>query len=246
MDTCPIVYVFAGLLPLVYVVFRWLVPETTDAKPETVSKPDIVLENILSRRTISPKNCNGQRVTDKELEMILEAGNWAPTHQKTEPWRYAVFAGPEGILDYLEWLEEYYVGIADTLSQPEVDKFRMKVENARQVWVANSSHVIVIGMKRHAGKVPDWEEISAVAMSVQNMHLMASALDIGGFWSSHTWCRRARDSAQFKKWALDLTGDDDRAFGAFVIGKVDPVTKEKIRSSREPIKDKVIFKTSSS
>jgi len=251
---CPIIYVFLGL-PLLYFLFRRLFPENlpdedgiSSEKEESVNNKkssEIVFENILSRRTISPKDCNGEAVTSQELMMILEAGNWAPTHQKTEPWRYAVYSGPEGIMDYLDYLEEHYNGIADTLDQQELTKFRSKLENARKVWVNQSSHVICIGMKRHEGKLPEWEEVSAVAMSVQNMHLMASALDIGGFWSSHTWARKCRDSPEYKQRVLGLEDEADRAFGAFVIGKVDAETKNKIRSARQSIESKVVFKNQS-
>ena len=30
------------------------------------------------------------------LEQVLEAANWAPTHGKTEPWRFTVLS-PEGL-----------------------------------------------------------------------------------------------------------------------------------------------------
>ena len=43
--------------------------------------------------------------------------------------------------------------------------------------------------------MPEWEEMCAVAMSVQNMQLQAAALgNVGCFWSSHTWCKDARES----------------------------------------------------
>ena len=32
--------------------------------------------------------------------------------------------------------------------------------------------------------IPEWEEIASVSMSVQNMWLMATNLNIGGYWSS--------------------------------------------------------------
>ena len=61
----------------------------------------------------------------------------------------------------------------------------------KAVWPFNVSHMILIGMKRQARpdkRLPEWEEICAVAMSVQNMHLMLTSLSqVGGFWSSHTW-----------------------------------------------------------
>ena len=179
-------------------------------------------------------------VTRKELDTLLEAANWAPTHQKTEPWRYTVFSGSEAIITYLDYIEDYYTANADTLDEAEMRKFRNKMSGARNTWVTNSSAVIVIGMKRHPDKLPEWEEVSAVAMSVQNMHLAAEAMGIGGFWSSHTWCKRARDSEQYRRW-VGLEGQEDRAFGAFVIGKVDPETRAKVRSAREPIADKVKF-----
>jgi nitroreductase len=44
---------------------------------------------------------------------------------------------------------------------------------------------ISIGMEPDAVKqMPEWEEISAVAMAVHNMHLMACSLGLGGKWSS--------------------------------------------------------------
>jgi Nitroreductase family len=41
------------------------------------------------------QDMNGERVTDAEVQQILEAANWAPTHGKTEPWRFAVLSSPE-------------------------------------------------------------------------------------------------------------------------------------------------------
>jgi len=44
---------------------------------------------------------------------------------------------------------------------------------------------ISIGMEPDAvKKMPEWEEISAVAMAVHNMHLMACSLRLGCKWSS--------------------------------------------------------------
>ena len=53
---------------------------------DTVDKIASTLDVIKSRRTISPKNLNGKSLSNDELDLILEAANWAPTHKKTEPW----------------------------------------------------------------------------------------------------------------------------------------------------------------
>jgi hypothetical protein len=43
---------------------------------------------IKSRRSITPKSMNGDKLTPDQLSTILEAANWAPTHKKTEPWLF--------------------------------------------------------------------------------------------------------------------------------------------------------------
>ena len=49
------------------------------------------------------------------------------------------------------------------------------------------SHLLLIGMRRQSKpdkRLPEWEEICSVAMSVQNMHLITTKLDhVGGYWS---------------------------------------------------------------
>ena len=52
----------------------------------SVDKLTSTIDVIKSRRTITPKNLNGKPLTSEELDLILEAANWAPTHKKTEPW----------------------------------------------------------------------------------------------------------------------------------------------------------------
>ena len=45
----------------------------------------------MERRTIMPKEfISGSQISEEDLNMILEAANWAPTHQKNEPWRYSI------------------------------------------------------------------------------------------------------------------------------------------------------------
>ena len=66
----------------------------------------------------------------------------------------------------------------------------------------------MIGMVRQAKekRAAEWEEIAAVACAVHNMHLALTSIPgTGGFWSSHTWCRAARDSGEVRQY-LGLGG----------------------------------------
>ena len=72
------------------------------------------------------------------------------------------------------------------------------------------------------------------------MHLMATSLNqVGAFWSSHTWCKAARDSPEIRKeWFGDLLlHSEDRVFGAFLLGKYD--NNKKYRSIRSEISSKI-------
>lgn len=51
---------------------------------------------IRKRRSIFPRHMTGDAVSSEQIEALLEAANWAPTHGRTEPWRFVVL-GKEGI-----------------------------------------------------------------------------------------------------------------------------------------------------
>ena len=109
---------------------------------------------------------------------MLEAANWAPSHGHTEPWRFTVFTG-EARHKLGEVFAEAYrmVTPAERFDEAVMAFTRDRVLLA-PVWIS-------IGMEPDAvKKMPEWEEISAVAMAVHNMHLMACSLGLGCKWSS--------------------------------------------------------------
>lgn len=236
----------AGLVLGISLVYLFLRRRRTADDADTdadVDKVQTTFDVIKSRRTITPKDFNGGKLDRRELDLILEAANWAPTHKKTEPWRFSIYSGNIAILDYLDFIENYYRDRSDEIPGKEIDGFNNKLTGIRRDWPEKVSHLLVIGMKRGEG-LPEWEEICAVAMAVQNMHLMTAAMeDVGGFWSSHTWCRRARDSPEFRRFVGfdDATASEDRIFGAFVLGKVDPKKRSAFRSTREDIQKKLVW-----
>ena len=95
-------------------------------------------------------------------------------------------------------------------------------------------------MQIYQKRLPEWEEISAVAMSVQNIHLIITSLNqVGGYWSSQTWCQAALNSSDFKKKYFGelLEDPEDRVFGAFILGKYDNTKKR--QSTRTDINTKI-------
>lgn len=133
---------------------------------------------IKERRTIYPENFSSRKVHREQLELLLEAANWAPTHGHTEPWRFKVFSD-QGLKNLMEELAEIYKEIT-----PE-EKFLESKYKRFSARAEKSSFVIAIVMKRtENSKIPEMDEIMAVAASVQNLMLLASAYGIGTFWAT--------------------------------------------------------------
>ena len=133
---------------------------------------------IANRRSVYPKQYNGKPVADAIVEQMLENANWAPTHGRTEPWRFVVFTG-KGLEQLADLFQRNYKENTPAESYDE-GKYEKQRESILQ-----SSHVIAIIMKRQEiEKIPEVEEVCAVACAVQNMWLTATAYGIGSYWSS--------------------------------------------------------------
>lgn len=187
---------------------------------------EIVTRVIARRRSIKPSQFSDTPVNDELVWKMLESANWAPTHGMTEPWRFYVYSGASRERLGAR-LAEIYNEITPTESRKpgKADKL---ICNAQQ-----SSHLIVIAMKRQeSGRIPEIEEVEAVACAVQNLHLAATALGIGGYWSSG----KAICSEQLREW-LGL-GSDDRVLGLFYVGYPAGDWPD---GQRRPITEKVVW-----
>ncbi len=78
--------ILLGLVLLCYLVYIFITDKRDKSGSGDEDPSKFLLNIIKARRTITPKDFNGNEVTQEELKDILEAANWAPTHKKTEPW----------------------------------------------------------------------------------------------------------------------------------------------------------------
>ncbi len=49
--------------------------------------PEAVMALIRARRSVFTKDYTGGKVPREQIEQLLEAANWAPTHHLTQPWK---------------------------------------------------------------------------------------------------------------------------------------------------------------
>ena len=218
-------------------------PTQLKTNQNTSLSMDTTLHLIKSRRSVFPRDLSGAEVTRTEVETLLEAANWAPTHARSEPWRYTVVQGGAGVSDFLDMVEEWYSEHMEELAPAEYQHYNKKIAGCKNLWPGRVSHLIIIGMRRQTledRRLPEWEEISATAASVQNLHLtVASSPDLGGYWCSLNWARSFRDGAAMRAYC-GLEDEEDRVLGAFILGKVEP--GKTFKGHRTDIGGKVIWK----
>lgn len=178
---------------------------------------------IRQRRSIYPKSYTPQPVAREAIEQVLENARWAPTHKRTEPWRFVVFHSAESRRQLGEYLYDYYLKNTpkDEFSEEKVSKMRENPQKAGAV-------IAIVMARSEAGLLPEFEEVAAVAMAVQNMWLSATALGLGSYWSSPQAILQADDF-------LGLA-PNQRCLGMFYIGHFEGPVPE---GQRKPLEDRV-------
>jgi nitroreductase len=148
---------------------------TDPAAPPAV---DAILHVIRQRRSFGLKDLRPDPIPREQIDLVLEAANWAPTHGKTEPWRFTVYTG-EGRRELGAALgEAYRLGTPPAKFDPAGQAVQRDKVWQAPVWISVG---VVLGTNP---KIPDLEEIMAVASAVQNMQLLAAGLGLGSKWTS--------------------------------------------------------------
>ena len=157
-----------------------------------------VLKNIKKRRSVFPHQFNGKTINEDTIIKLLESANTAPTHKLTQPWFFKIFSGESKQKLANELI--YQNGLDSELFNKKIrDKFNL------------SSHVICICMRRHDNKsIPEWEEIAATAMAVQNIWLSCVNSQIGGYWSTPKMIDKLETFLNLSK--------NERCLGLFYLG----------------------------
>lgn len=164
-------------------------------------------ELIKNRRATPPRFMSKEKISKETIQQILENGNWAPNHKKTEPWRFKVYMESakdklgDDIYNFLE--EKIKQGVKINPQKPE--KLRENIKRAPVV--------ISIAMQRDAARrLPEWEEIAAVSIAVQNMWLTATEMGLVAFWASPDFLPLLHELLEIQEGQM--------AMGFFYIGNI--------------------------
>jgi nitroreductase len=131
----------------------------------------------------------------EHLERILLAGVRAPDHGKLAPWRFVVLQG-DARARLADAMAEDLQVLQPTASEAQLNAERAKPMRAPTIIVVSASLT-----REH--KVPEHEQVHAVAAAAENMFLAAHALGYGTMWKTGAAARSAR-----VKQALGVDVDD--------------------------------------
>ncbi|MBY9005744.1 MAG: nitroreductase family protein [Candidatus Lokiarchaeota archaeon] len=138
-------------------------------------EPEIFLNFLKQRRSI--RSFQEKKVPDKEINMILEAGQWAPSASNHQPWEFLVIRNKDIII---------------------------KLSNLARYghFIKESSVLIAI-----VGKIqenPKWY-VQDTSLASMNMMLMAWHLNIGTCWIGSLDREKAKELLKIKEGDFLLT-----------------------------------------
>ncbi len=169
-----------------------------------MDKAAVLKDIIQQRKSVFPRDYTDEEIDDRTLHEILNSAEFAPNHKRTKPWRYKIFKNEEK-----RALGEKMAEIYKATAGPQ--NFLEK-KHASIIEKAVKANVIVTISVNFSGLVPEWEEIAATAMGVQNMYLTASVHNVGCYWSSPGLISHLGDFLGLQ--------DNQKCYGLFYLGKI--------------------------
>ncbi len=175
---------------------------------------------IQHRRSTYPTDFSNKEITKTDLEELLSVIPYTPNHKKTTPWRFQVFQK-----EAKTNLGNHLASLYETHTDPS--KFSERKQKGIIDKAEKSSAIATITIKV-SGLVPEWEEVAAVAMSVQNIWLKATSMGIGGYWSSPKLISYMNDFLHLEA--------DEKCLGLFYLGYPNTPFEEQQKDWKEFVK----------
>ncbi len=165
----------------------------------------ILKEIIEQRRSIFPKDYTDTEISQEVLDEIVNSATFAPNHKRTKPWRFKIFKGEEKTQLASEMQAIYKKVTPEQLFlEKKYNDIGFKI---------NKANAVVSIVVNFSGMVPEWEEIAATSMAVQNMYLTCTANNIGCYWSSPKIVDELKDSLTIE--------ENQKCLGLFYMGNLE-------------------------
>lgn len=166
---------------------------------------------------------NGAAIEDSTIEKLIALADWAPTHGRTEPWRFYIWGG-EKVAAFCKDHADMKRAASTELTE---DAYNNLISMGDKC-----SHVLLAVVRRgDLPKIPPMEETAATAAAIQNLLLGAESLGISAYWGTGGSVLQ-----QEMKSYLKLR-EEDHVIGALYLGYSDEPAKEGMRKT--PLAEKI-------
>jgi len=127
-----------------------------------------VIQNILNRRSV--RVYTDEQIRQEDLDLILQAGLYAPSGCNMQPWHFTVVQNPELI-------SELSVESKKEFADSDNEMFRNMANNPNYNLFYNAQTIIVVSVEESAVTA----QLDCAA-ATENMMLAAESLGIGACW----------------------------------------------------------------
>lgn len=189
-----------------------------------MSEIEIINKIIGERKSVYPIQYIDKEIPNEIIQQILENADRAPTHKLTEPWRFKVVSGAKKN-ELAKFMANKYKQTtpADNFKEDKSLKIQNNINKANKI-------VLICFQRDSKNQLPEWEEIAATSMAVQNMYLTCTAYNIGCYWSTPSLIDYMNEFISLEK--------GERCIGLFYMGYYD---KPLPTSRRKPLSEKAIW-----
>jgi len=205
------------------------------------NKRDIFFQVIKDRRSI--RKYTDEKVTEEELELILESARQAPSGENAQPWRFIVVrdkdnkeflsqvgknaSGRRFTGEFLsKQMQERFKGLED--EEKKKAAFKKLTSGNVSAFVSEADVILIV-----LGKKEVWDAPFDTSAAIENILLTVTSLDLGACWLVAP-CIDIRDELKMKE--RFQVPKDYKIYAIISIGKPEKIPGPR---PRIPLKDLV-------
>lgn len=135
---------------------------------------EIVMKQLLTRRSVTADALGEPGPDGETLEMILKAGARVPDHKKLTPWRFILLQG--------EARAAFGEKLAEICARNEPDASDIRLETERSRFTRAPAVVVVVSSPVEHPACPEWEQVLSAGAVCMNLLHAAVASGYGAQW----------------------------------------------------------------
>lgn len=197
-------------------------------------KKNSFFQVVLDRRSV--RKYTDEKVSEEDLQLILESGRQAPSGENAQPWRFLVIrdndnkeflsqvgknaSGRRFTGEYLsKQMQTRFTGLED--EEKKINAFKKLTSGNVSAFVSEADVILLV-----LGKKDVWDGPFDTSAAIENMLLTTTSLDLGACWLVAP-CIDIRDELKMK--ARFEIPDDYKIFAIISLGRPAKIARPRPR-----------------